>query len=297
MEAPAASFLLRHLEASSVIVTQSLSDGKPVVLLQLFGWSVGDAHGERCAAALAVSTGAFLLTIAIYVLAASCCCGARHQVWARQRRPRPHADLWTVHNKRYDLREFMRSHPGGVDAIGLGRGRSCTELFEAYHSLADMPRVRRVLAAHYVEDAPRGAPDHEDHFKWAATPFYDALRQRVRAHFASAPRGAHRASATQRAQLATFVAASAAALVGCMRGHAACALLLPLCYWLGPSPCMHDGAPFALSSRAWVNRLCAHRGPVQQTARPLSQPRPASHPRPRPATSGHPRTAPELLSS
>ena len=79
MEVPPPDYLLRHLEAGLVIISRSLTDGKPVILLQLFGWSVGDAHGERCAAALAVSTGSFLLTVAIYVLAASCCCGARQQ--------------------------------------------------------------------------------------------------------------------------------------------------------------------------------------------------------------------------
>ena len=79
MEVPPPDYLLRHLEASLGIISRSLTDGKPVILLQLFGWSVGDAHGERCAAALAVSTGSFLLTVAIYVLAASCCCGARQQ--------------------------------------------------------------------------------------------------------------------------------------------------------------------------------------------------------------------------
>lgn len=165
-----------------------------------------------------------------------------------------------MHNRRYDLRDFMSRHPGGIDAIMLGRGRNCTELFESYHSLADQKRVRRVLEAHYVEDAPPGAPDYEDHFEWKATPFFDELCRRVRAHFAQAPPGAHRASSSQCAQLLLFVFASAAVLVGFMRGHGPCVLLLPVCYWLGPSPCMHDGAHFSLSRFAWVNRCCAHIG-------------------------------------
>jgi len=37
-------------------------------------------------------------------------------------------------------------------------------------------------------------------------------------------------------------------------------LLLPFCYWLGPSPCMHDGGHFTLSRRPWLNRLLAHAG-------------------------------------
>ena len=248
------------LQQSLAIVHQSLSDDQPRILLRLFGWNVGAMHGEQCSAALAVSAASFLLTIVIYVASARCCCGARHQAHARRQTRQPDDDLWTVHNRRYDLRTFMHSHPGGIDALALGRGRNCTELVESYHSLADMQRVRRVLAAHYVEDAPPGAPDHEEHYEWNATPFFDELRCRVRAHFDSLPHGAHRADASQCAQLVFFVAASALALAGFMRGHAPCALLLPVCYWLGPSPCMHDGAHFSLSRRGWVNRICAYLG-------------------------------------
>ena len=252
-----------HFEQGIAVVLQSLVEGKPRILLLLFNWNVGEAHGEQCAAALAISAASFLLTVAIYVAAARCCCGARHQVLARQKQRLPHEDLWTVHNRRYDLRDFMRSHPGGVDAIVLGRGRNCTELFESYHSLADTKRVRRVLATHYVEDTPPGAPDYDDTFQWETTPFFDALRRRVRAHFDAVPGAdprAYRADAHQCAQLVFFVVASAIALAGFMRGHAACALLLPVCYWLGPSPCMHDGAHFSLSRHGWVNRVCAHVG-------------------------------------
>lgn len=49
----------------------------------------------------------------------------------------PLGELWTVHNRRYDMRGFAAAHPGGAAAIALGRGRNCTELFESYHSLAD----------------------------------------------------------------------------------------------------------------------------------------------------------------
>lgn len=250
------------VQESLAIILQSLHDGQPRILLRLFGWNVGETHGEQCSAALAISAASFLLTVAIYVMSASCCCGARHQsrMHARRQTRQPDEDLWTVHNRRYDLRAFMRSHPGGIDALALGRGRSCTELVESYHSLADMQRVRRVLAAHYVEDAPLGAPDYEEHYEWKDTPFFDELRRRVRTHFDSLPRGAHRADANQCAQLLFFVAASAVALAGFMRGHASCALLLPVCYWLGPSPCMHDGAHFSLSRRGWINRMCAHLG-------------------------------------
>lgn len=41
--------------------------------------------------------------------------------------------IWTVHGKDYDFKEFVNRHPGGKEAILLGRGRDCTALFESYH--------------------------------------------------------------------------------------------------------------------------------------------------------------------
>ena len=43
---------------------------------------------------------------------------------------------------RYDLSSFMDRHPGGPEALALGRGRDCTVLFETYHSLANEAHVR-----------------------------------------------------------------------------------------------------------------------------------------------------------
>jgi len=41
--------------------------------------------------------------------------------------------LWTIHGKDYDLSKFIHRHPGGKEAILLGRGRDCSALFESYH--------------------------------------------------------------------------------------------------------------------------------------------------------------------
>ena len=40
---------------------------------------------------------------------------------------------WTVHGIDYDLTDFVKLHPGGKEALELGRGRDCTALFESYH--------------------------------------------------------------------------------------------------------------------------------------------------------------------
>jgi len=48
--------------------------------------------------------------------------------------------IWTVHGKDYDLNEFVNRHPGGKEAILLGRGRDCTALFESYHPFTNRHR-------------------------------------------------------------------------------------------------------------------------------------------------------------
>ena len=101
--------------------------------------------------------------------------------------PRPL--LWTIHNKRYDMRTFVARHPGGADAIRLGRGRNCTVLFESYHSLAarGMENLRQRLDEWYVEDAAPGDADYDDRYRWgeAESPFHHALKERVKAYFAA----------------------------------------------------------------------------------------------------------------
>ena len=48
--------------------------------------------------------------------------------------------IWTVHGKDYDFKEFVNRHPGGKEAILLGRGRDCTALFESYHPFTNRHR-------------------------------------------------------------------------------------------------------------------------------------------------------------
>jgi hypothetical protein len=42
-------------------------------------------------------------------------------------------NLWMIHGQSYDLQNFVERHPGGKEAILLGRGRDCTALVDSYH--------------------------------------------------------------------------------------------------------------------------------------------------------------------
>ena len=48
------------------------------------------------------------------------------------------SELWNIYGTFYNLEEFVTRHPGGVNAIELGKGRDCTALFESYHPFTNL---------------------------------------------------------------------------------------------------------------------------------------------------------------
>jgi cytochrome b involved in lipid metabolism len=112
---------------------------------------------------------------------------------------------------------FVARHPGGVDAIMLGKGRNCTELFESYHSLTDKPA--QVLAPFFVENAQPGDADFDTSFDWDndKAAFYAELKSETRKFFAGK---SHKATWKKWAVVACFVALCALTFVfGFLRGR------------------------------------------------------------------------------
>lgn len=256
------------------ILAASFPYGQPCTLLKLIAVHVENDPDAQLAAALAVSAVAFCAAAFLLILLLASCRLVRSRersssCWVQSggAQQLAGAHIWTVRNRRYNLTAFVEQHPGGASAINLGRARNCTELFESYHSLADEKRVRACLEAHYVEDAPVGAPDYDDAFDWHRTPFFDALKRAVRAEFGREPQPGpswrtrnHCATAPQWAQVGGFGLATAVALYGFLRADPLALLVLPLCYWWGLSPCMHDAGHLSMSRRPWVNAALAHLG-------------------------------------
>ena len=54
--------------------------------------------------------------------------------------------------------DFVKNHPGGVEAILLGKGRDCTALVESYHAFSG-ERVWKTLEKYR---SPTGLPEDED---------------------------------------------------------------------------------------------------------------------------------------
>jgi hypothetical protein len=81
--------------------------------------------------------------------------------------------LWRVHDKLYDLTDFIAKHPGGADWLEVTKGIDITEQFETHH-IRDV--AEKLLPKFYVRDAelPRNYKitfDKDD--------FYLTLKRRV----------------------------------------------------------------------------------------------------------------------
>jgi len=86
--------------------------------------------------------------------------------------------LWEINGTFYDLSTFVNQHPGGKEALLLGRGRDCTALFESYHPFSKA-KGRQVLEKFRVSN---GAVSQSTETKEAASGkdyFYELLCQRV----------------------------------------------------------------------------------------------------------------------
>jgi len=100
------------------------------------------------------------------------------------------SSLWQVHGRYYDLSEFVKSHPGGIEAIELGRGRDCTALFESYHPFTN--KHRSVLQKYYSSASFANKDENNDNTTTTTTNesdvvqnpdlFYEVLKKRVEEH-------------------------------------------------------------------------------------------------------------------
>ena len=87
--------------------------------------------------------------------------------------------LWQVGGLYFDLADFVDRHPGGKEALMLGRGRDCTALVMSYHPFSReqcwkiLEKYQRFPAAANVEADAKASADSQSDF------FYNLLCERV----------------------------------------------------------------------------------------------------------------------
>jgi acyl-lipid (8-3)-desaturase len=163
--------------------------------------------------------------------------------------------LWHIRGRRYDFSSFVHKHPAGPTMILMGQGRDCTELFESYHAMTDLPS--KMLKAYEVKTDEK--PMEESAFYWDSTPFFDDLKERVRAHFKSTGRS-HKASAGMWARIMLGLVSLCIITYFWIRGDWWTLVVLPVVYWLTGPLLLHSGAHGSLSHDWRVNHYLSYIG-------------------------------------
>ncbi|CAO1355231.1 unnamed protein product [Diamesa serratosioi] len=94
--------------------------------------------------------------------------------WLEGKRVDDNAEkLWRVHDKLYDLTDFISKHPGGSNWIQLTEGTDVTDQFETFHM---SERPTQILSKYYIRDAikPRNYK-----ITYENDGFYKTLKERV----------------------------------------------------------------------------------------------------------------------
>ncbi|CRL02068.1 CLUMA_CG015162, isoform A [Clunio marinus] len=95
--------------------------------------------------------------------------------WLECRRAVENAEgLWRIHDKLYDLTDFMDRHPGGKEWLEITKGNDITELFELHHIQLT---AEKMLPKFYVRDA---AQPRSYKLTFKEDGFFRTLKRRVR---------------------------------------------------------------------------------------------------------------------
>jgi hypothetical protein len=94
--------------------------------------------------------------------------------WIEEKKVIDNAEgLWRVHDKIYDLNDFISKHPGGSEWLEMTKGIDITEQFETHHITSE---AEQVLKKYFVREA---AEPRNYKFTYNEKGFYRTLKRRV----------------------------------------------------------------------------------------------------------------------
>lgn len=83
--------------------------------------------------------------------------------------------LWRIHDKLYDVTDFISRHPGGAEWLEITKGVDITEQFETHHITG---KAEQLLKKFYVRDA---ALPRNYNFTFNYNGFYKTLKRKIAA--------------------------------------------------------------------------------------------------------------------
>jgi len=165
-------------------------------------------------------------------------------------------DVWTIYGKRYNLKPFLKQHPGGSWQLRACKGSDCTGLFESCHTFIDGALLLKMAAQFEIKDDGVMASLPPMVF---SDPFYDDLKAMAREHFRGQAKGSHKMTWPH-----LVLSLSALGLYWVliyqmtMRSSLWCIPFVGCLSWYLTGNMMHDASHNALMSTPWLNRLFSH---------------------------------------
>jgi fatty acid desaturase len=89
--------------------------------------------------------------------------------------------LVKIHNKYYELSNFINKHPGGTKILESCEGIDATAAFESYHAFSDMKKINNIMK-YYECDSPPYTIDSFD-VTFLSTGFYNVIKEKVKIYF------------------------------------------------------------------------------------------------------------------
>mmetsp|Transcript_95688 Transcript_95688/g.169101 ORF Transcript_95688/g.169101 Transcript_95688/m.169101 type:complete len:497 (-) Transcript_95688:213-1703(-) len=164
-------------------------------------------------------------------------------------------DEWIIHGKRYNLKPFYRSHPGGVFPLRAARGSDCTGLFESYHVFIDREVLMKMLKPFEIKNA---APAEKPKVVYS-DPFYEDLKKMVREHFKGKSRSARKMTWSHLGLCFLLWSAMWACVFFVVRRDVMWLTpFIGFLSWMMTGTFMHDGSHGAAVSKPWGNRLLSN---------------------------------------
>ena len=159
-------------------------------------------------------------------------------------------NLWYIRGIGYDLTEFIEDHPGGKDALIIGKGRDCTMMVLSYHFREVgtlLPVIEKYKTKHRCD------PYNEYDEDWKESDLEKEIKQKIRQLIKEG--GSIRIKNSVLLLTVTSYVLMWISIFYLLKGNLWAAFTAPIFGWLPTCILAHDGGHFACFSSHTANRV------------------------------------------
>lgn len=86
-----------------------------------------------------------------------------------------------IHEKYYELSNFVKKHPGGEKILESCEGIDATNAFESYHTFSNMNKIKEIMKKYEINNPPYLIESTDSTFN--KSEFYDCVKKKVKNYF------------------------------------------------------------------------------------------------------------------